>query len=157
MDFGYKRKSSKRREAALLSLLREVGIWMLKHADWSQDGKTRFFPLMQKLSGLETEEDLREYPPHLYADEGDSGTVSELDSISIPGEDSVEEATKDLGPNFKQLAVICKPPHTQNDAYQTWFVLERWNKWDILENHIWAAVDESEDDLSIPRHLTSLE
>ncbi|XP_056293332.1 cadherin-like protein 26 [Pseudoliparis swirei] len=95
MDFGYKRKSSKRREAALLSLLRE------------------------KLSGLETEEDLREYPPHLYADEGDSGTVSELDSISIPDEDSVEEATKDLGPNFKQLAVICKPPHTQNDAYQT--------------------------------------
>lgn len=74
---------------------------------------------MQKLSGLETEEDLREYPPHLHADEGDSGTVSELDSISIPDEDSVEEATKDLGPNFKQLAVICKPPHTQNDAYQT--------------------------------------
>ncbi|XP_034387957.1 cadherin-like protein 26 [Cyclopterus lumpus] len=68
-----------------------------------------------KLSRLETDEDL-EYPPHLYADEGDSDTLSELDDISIYDEDSIEKATTDLGPNFKRLASICKPPHTQNNA-----------------------------------------
>ncbi|XP_068449798.1 cadherin-like protein 26 [Clinocottus analis] len=92
MDFCYKRNSS---NAALLGLLLEVGI--------------------SELSRLETEEDLLEYPPHLYADEGDSDTVSELDNIYISDEDTFEKAMEDLGPNFKQLASICKPLDTNNE------------------------------------------
>ncbi|XP_068576336.1 cadherin-like protein 26 [Cebidichthys violaceus] len=68
--------------------------------------------LHKKLSHRETEKDLPEYPPHLYADERDSDNFSELDRISIHDEDSIENALKDLGPKFKKLASICKPPHT---------------------------------------------
>ncbi|KAK9529448.1 hypothetical protein VZT92_013539 [Zoarces viviparus] len=71
-------------------------------------------PLHERLSRLETEEDLPEYPPHLYADEGDSDNLSELDSIDIPDNDSFDNALKDFGPKFKKLASICKPPHTEN-------------------------------------------
>lgn len=60
------------------------------------------------------EEDLQEYQPHLYADEGDSDNLSELENITIPDEDSFQKALKDLGPEFFELASICKPPHVQN-------------------------------------------
>ncbi|XP_076607840.1 cadherin-like protein 26 [Chaetodon auriga] len=72
--------------------------------------------LHQRLSSLrETEEDLLDYQPHLYADEGDSDNISELESIFIPDDDdSFHEALKDLGPMFNQLACICRLPHTQN-------------------------------------------
>ncbi|XP_037630749.1 cadherin-like protein 26 [Sebastes umbrosus] len=90
MNFLYKRNSSYAREAALLALL-----------------QTRLSSLQ------ETEGDLN-YPPHLYADEGDSDDLSELEDITVSDDDSFQEALKDLGLRFKKLASICKPPHVQN-------------------------------------------
>ncbi|KAM9408246.1 cadherin-like protein 26 [Pholidichthys leucotaenia] len=58
---------------------------------------------------LETEEDLHHHEPQPYAEEGDSDKLSQLDSITIPDEDSFEQTLEDLGPKFNQLASICKP------------------------------------------------
>ncbi|XP_040015002.1 cadherin-like protein 26 [Xiphias gladius] len=70
--------------------------------------------LYWRLSSLrETEDDLLDYQPYLYAEEGDSDNVSELENITIPDEDSFQKALKDLGPKFNQLASICKPPQIQ--------------------------------------------
>ncbi|XP_029287289.1 LOW QUALITY PROTEIN: cadherin-like protein 26, partial [Cottoperca gobio] len=67
----------------------------------------------QRLSSLQDIEDQLDYLPHLYKDEGDSDSDSELENI-IPDEDSYQNVLNDLGPGFEQLASICKPPHTQN-------------------------------------------
>ncbi|XP_041807656.1 cadherin-like protein 26 [Chelmon rostratus] len=75
-----------------------------RNSSYATDAALRAL-LHRGLSSLqETEEDLLDYQPHLYADEGDSDNVSELESITIPDEDSFHKA----------LAYICKPPHTQN-------------------------------------------
>nr|XP_046241227.1 cadherin-like protein 26 [Scatophagus argus] len=67
--------------------------------------------LLQRLSSLqETEDDLLDYWPHLYTDEGNLDNFSELDNITIPDNDSFQKVLKDLGPEFNQLASICKPP-----------------------------------------------
>ncbi|XP_035805438.2 cadherin-like protein 26 isoform X2 [Amphiprion ocellaris] len=67
-----------------------------------------------RLSALqETEKDLLDYEPHLYAEEGESDSVSDLEKIYIADDDSFQKALKDLGPRFNQLASICKPPQTQ--------------------------------------------
>ncbi|XP_034549530.1 cadherin-like protein 26 [Notolabrus celidotus] len=85
MNSLYKRNSSYASNAALLALLH------------------------QRLSSLhETEEELLDYEPHLYADEGESDQISELEDIMIPDQDSLKEAVKDLGPKFNQLASICR-------------------------------------------------
>ncbi|XP_029908320.1 cadherin-like protein 26 [Myripristis murdjan] len=71
--------------------------------------------VFQKLSSLQaTDEELGDYQPHLYADEGDSDTVSELEHISIPDENLNPSALQDLGPKFNQLALVCKPQQIQN-------------------------------------------
>ncbi|GLD62222.1 cadherin-like protein 26 [Lates japonicus] len=68
-----------------------------------------------KLSSLqETEGNLLDYEPHLYADEGDSDILTELENIAIPDDDSFPKALTDLGPKFNQLASICRPQHIQN-------------------------------------------
>ncbi|XP_071350316.1 cadherin-like protein 26 [Trachinotus anak] len=68
-----------------------------------------------RLSSLqETEDELLDYQHHLYAEEGDSVHLSEVDNITIPDEDSIQKSLEDLGPKFRQLASICMPPHTQN-------------------------------------------
>ncbi|KAM4588696.1 cadherin-like protein 26 [Odontesthes bonariensis] len=72
---------------------------------------------LKKLSFLKETEDLLDYKPHLYEEEGDSDNLSELECITIPDEDYDSEIFKrvlaDLGPHFKQLASICKPPKRQ--------------------------------------------
>uniref|UniRef100_A0A3Q3XIV5 Cadherin domain-containing protein n=1 Tax=Mola mola TaxID=94237 RepID=A0A3Q3XIV5_MOLML len=55
-----------------------------------------------------------EYQPHLYADEEDLDTLSELENITVPDDDSFQKVLNELGPEFRQLAAICKPPHIQN-------------------------------------------
>ncbi|XP_054473281.1 cadherin-like protein 26 [Anoplopoma fimbria] len=87
MDFPYKRNASSSVDTALLALLKE----RLSHQTGRSD----------------------EVLPHLYADEGDSDIISELDNIDIPDEDSFEKVLEVLGPKFMQLAAICMPPHTQ--------------------------------------------
>uniref|UniRef100_A0A3B4VEY3 Cadherin 27 n=1 Tax=Seriola dumerili TaxID=41447 RepID=A0A3B4VEY3_SERDU len=69
----------------------------------------------KRLSSLQkTEDELLDYEPHLYAEEGDSDHLSELESITVPDEDSLQKTLEYLGPKFRQLASICKPPHIQN-------------------------------------------
>ncbi|XP_023283791.1 cadherin-like protein 26 [Seriola lalandi dorsalis] len=71
--------------------------------------------LHRRLSSLqETEDELLDYEPHLYAEEGDSDHLSELESITIPDVDSLQKTLEYLGPKFRQLASICRPPHIQN-------------------------------------------
>ncbi|KAM7423271.1 hypothetical protein PAMA_011020 [Pampus argenteus] len=63
----------------------------------------------------EMEEDLADYQPHPYADEGDSVSISELESISIPDdENAFMKSLTDLDIKFKKLASICKPQQFQN-------------------------------------------
>lgn len=72
-------------------------------------------PLLQRLFSIQaTEEDLGDYNPHLYADEGDSDTISELERISIPDDHLNLRELQDLGPKFRELADICRPPRAQN-------------------------------------------
>ncbi|XP_010795086.1 cadherin-2-like [Notothenia coriiceps] len=71
--------------------------------------------LHQRLSSLQGKEaDLLDYEPHVYAEEGDFDVLSELENIILPDKDSYQKALNNLGPKFKQLASICKPPHIQN-------------------------------------------
>ncbi|KAK5912962.1 hypothetical protein CesoFtcFv8_002789 [Champsocephalus esox] len=71
--------------------------------------------LHQRLSSLQGKEaDLLDYEPHFYAEEGDFDVLSELENIILPDKDSYQKALNNLGPKFKQLASICKPPHIQN-------------------------------------------
>ncbi|KAM7402683.1 hypothetical protein PAMP_017899 [Pampus punctatissimus] len=63
----------------------------------------------------ETEEDLADYQPHHYADEGDSDSISELDNISILDNDNAfMKSLTDLDIKFQKLASICKPQQFQN-------------------------------------------
>lgn len=71
--------------------------------------------LHRRLTALsETEDDLLDYQPHLYADEGDYDSILELEKILIPDDVSFQNTLKDLGPKFNQLASICNPLQTQN-------------------------------------------
>ncbi|XP_060898385.1 cadherin-like protein 26 isoform X2 [Labrus mixtus] len=49
-----------------------------------------------------------DYQPHLYADEGDLDTLSELEDITIPDQDSSHKALNNLGPKFNHLASISR-------------------------------------------------
>ncbi|KAL7407698.1 hypothetical protein ABVT39_012237 [Epinephelus coioides] len=70
--------------------------------------------LHRRLSCLQDKErDLMDYPPHVYADEGDSDNHSVLENIIIPEDDSFYRALEDLGPRFKELASICRQPNKQ--------------------------------------------
>lgn len=66
---------------------------------------------LQRLSSIkETEDLLWDHQPQIYADEGDSDKLSELETISNPDDDAFLNTLGDLGPKFKKLASICKPP-----------------------------------------------
>lgn len=71
-----------------------------------------------------TDDYLPDSLPHCYADEGEWDYGSELESISIPDDDSFQRALEDLDEKFNQLASICVPPKLQNLT----FVLEQGNQ-----------------------------
>lgn len=52
-------------------------------------------------------EELGDYAPHVYAEEGDTETNYELDAISIPGVSF--DPDLDLNFKFSTLASICMP------------------------------------------------
>ncbi|CAJ1051380.1 cadherin-like protein 26 [Xyrichtys novacula] len=85
MNSFYKRNSSYPSDAALLALLH------------------RRLSTIQK-----TGEELLDYEPHLYADEGECDQIADLEDIITPDRDSVQKAVKELGPKFNQLALICR-------------------------------------------------
>ncbi|XP_038151113.1 cadherin-like protein 26 isoform X1 [Cyprinodon tularosa] len=66
----------------------------------------------------ETEDDLPEYKPHIYAEEGDADIVSDLDSIIIPDNASFDEL-EDLGLEFQELASICMSAQMQIKSKNT--------------------------------------
>ncbi|KAF3855889.1 hypothetical protein F7725_016612 [Dissostichus mawsoni] len=95
----------------------------IKHSNFSKRDETSTMNfhaalqalLHQRLSSLQGKEgDLLDYEPHVYAEEGDFDVLSELENIILPDKDSYQKALNNLGPKFKQLASICKPPHIQN-------------------------------------------
>ncbi|XP_015220246.2 cadherin-like protein 26 isoform X2 [Lepisosteus oculatus] len=51
--------------------------------------------------------ELHDYPPHIYADEGEPMSDPELDAISIDEQEFVSDQLNDLGPRFINLATIC--------------------------------------------------
>lgn len=66
--------------------------------------------LQKRLIALqEKEEELLDYEPHLYAEEGGRDDLSELESISIPESDSFQKVLDNLSPDFNNLASICGP------------------------------------------------
>lgn len=69
-----------------------------------------FFPLIrQRLTTLqEIEDEPLDYEPYLYADEGELDTLSELETITISDDDSLEKALNELDSKFNQLASICQ-------------------------------------------------
>lgn len=74
--------------------------------------RTSLFPFhLQRLFSLQESDDLLDYEPRVYTEEGDANTPSELETISIPDENptSFLEMLNDFDPRFKQLVYICKP------------------------------------------------
>ncbi|XP_008291658.1 cadherin-like protein 26 [Stegastes partitus] len=123
MDYLHKRSFSCIMDTTILNLLHSVGsvpscllcYTVNKHENVKINTVLTVALHLQKLSSLqETENDLLDYEPHLYAEEGDSDSVPDLEKIPIPDDDSFQKALKDLGPSFNQLASICQPPKTQN-------------------------------------------
>ncbi|XP_078144473.1 cadherin-like protein 26 [Centroberyx gerrardi] len=57
-------------------------------------------------------EELGDYAPNFYAEEGETGTDSELDAISIPEIPFDTDMVLDLGPKFNTLASVCGPDAT---------------------------------------------
>lgn len=114
--------------------------------------------------------ELGDYPPHVYADEGDAGTNFELDAISIPGIPLDPDLVFD--DRFRSLAAICgrngntangvrSSPVLQQPQSQHWcefgrdkwehsvgFVNQMWNDWCHLEEDKSASGD-SEDTVCI--------
>ncbi|KAF7658950.1 hypothetical protein LDENG_00005340 [Lucifuga dentata] len=64
--------------------------------------------LHQRLSSLKAKEDLKDYLPQIYRDEGALDHLSELDHISMPDE---ELDLKNLDSKFNKLASICQPSY----------------------------------------------
>lgn len=113
---------SRSSDAALQALLHQVGSThtaTVKSTLHTVNAEATFilnhnFPPLQRLcSVLETQADLLDYHPHVYAEDGDSDTASTLDSITISDHSSLQEAVKDLGPRFNKLASICRPLNKQ--------------------------------------------
>ncbi|XP_029359003.1 cadherin-like protein 26 [Echeneis naucrates] len=100
---------------AFSNMIEDMGtMYFLNKRNSSYVSDVTLTQLYKRLSSFqETEDEQQHYLPHLYAEEGDSDQLSELDKISIPDE-LLENFLKDLGPKFKELASICQPPHFQN-------------------------------------------
>lgn len=68
-----------------------------------------------------------DYAPHVYAEEGDTETLYELDAISIA--DTSFDLDLDLNQNYKfnTLASICMPCESAACSANTYYVLETFN------------------------------
>lgn len=68
-----------------------------------------------------------DYAPHVYAEEGDTETLYELDAISIA--DTSFDLDLDLNQNYKfnTLASICMPCESAAYSANTYYVLETFN------------------------------
>ncbi|XP_030585259.1 cadherin-like protein 26 [Archocentrus centrarchus] len=65
--------------------------------------------LLQKLDLLQKQEGDFDCEPHIYAEQRDSDSTSELEPISISEEGSFQDTLEDLGPKFYQLAAVYSP------------------------------------------------
>lgn len=72
----------------------------------------------QAVTSLQKKEvDLGDNELHIYEEEGNLDTTSDLEAISISEEESFQDTLEDLGPEFHQLASICSPTQTQYSGY----------------------------------------
>ncbi|XP_060794667.1 desmocollin 2-like protein isoform X2 [Neoarius graeffei] len=69
--------------------------------------------LQWRLIQLQTQEDLFDYEPHCYADEGEHETNQNLDPIPIPEIDFSPDIITNLDLRFKKLATVCRPDLSQ--------------------------------------------
>ncbi|MEQ2235228.1 hypothetical protein ILYODFUR_000259 [Ilyodon furcidens] len=71
-----------------------------------------------KLCSLqETVDDLPDYEPYIYAEEGDLDIVSDLDRICF-SDGPISNLCENLGPEFEPLASICMLPQLQNQEHK---------------------------------------
>nr|XP_019942004.1 PREDICTED: cadherin-like protein 26 [Paralichthys olivaceus] len=76
---------------------------------------TKCIPRPQRVTTLQqTEVNQLNDLHHVYAEEGDEDDHTELDSISIPDDDSFQKTLETLDLKFKTLASICKPQEILN-------------------------------------------
>lgn len=105
----YNTSSEGSRDEAVLALLQKVST---RHTTvlMSAFSTEWFMFCLQRLIALqEKEEELLDYEPHLYAEEGGRDDLSELESISIIESDSFQKVLDNLSPDFNNLASICGP------------------------------------------------
>lgn len=86
---------------------------MLKISQYSLIPVFWFFfssPALQRLLQLQTpQEELSDYKPHCYADEGESEKDQNLDAISIPEIEFHPDILTHLDFQFNKLAAVCRP------------------------------------------------
>ncbi|XP_021171886.2 cadherin-like protein 26 [Fundulus heteroclitus] len=68
---------------------------------------------------LLTVDNLPDYEPHVYAEEGDQDAVSDLDYKCDEKEPSLASVLEDLGPAFEDLASVCISPQLQIKSTKT--------------------------------------
>ncbi|XP_026224555.1 cadherin-like protein 26 isoform X2 [Anabas testudineus] len=88
---------------------------LMGHRQYSHEENNLFYhrlecQIKKKLSLLQaTEEELDEYAPHVYAEEGDTEDSSELDAISISDISFNADFSQDLASRFNTVASNCMP------------------------------------------------
>ncbi|XP_015220243.2 cadherin-like protein 26 isoform X1 [Lepisosteus oculatus] len=100
----YMRKGSQRSHtgSTVSSRMRSNGLFFRKE-------KLQTIIKEQQLSLQSNGNELHDYPPHIYADEGEPMSDPELDPISIDEQEFVSDQLHDLGPKFNDLAATCMP------------------------------------------------
>ncbi|XP_060793185.1 cadherin-like protein 26 isoform X1 [Neoarius graeffei] len=105
-------RSSTRRSYQEIKQYDAMGTMSRKYSTYSSDVSLRHklsFLLEQRLLQVETQEDLCDYEPHCYANEGESETDDDLDTSSILEIDFDPDILTNLDFRFKDLATVCRP------------------------------------------------
>ncbi|XP_035511826.1 cadherin-2-like [Morone saxatilis] len=92
-------------------------------------------------------EELGDYAPHVYADEGDTGAGFDLDAISIPDMAFDLDLNSDLTVKFSKLASICMPSESTSYSTKTSCVMEK------LETATLIQVESQKTNMNIESHF----
>ncbi|XP_076596261.1 cadherin-like protein 26 isoform X2 [Chaetodon auriga] len=84
-------------------------------------------------------EELGDYAPHVYAEEGDNETSFELDDISIPDISFEPDFDPDLTLKFNNLASICMPHKSTAYSTETFFVTEKHEMATLIQAENWKT------------------
>uniref|UniRef100_A0A8P4G384 Cadherin domain-containing protein n=1 Tax=Dicentrarchus labrax TaxID=13489 RepID=A0A8P4G384_DICLA len=104
--------------------------------------------LKQRVTNLQAPgEELGDYAPHVYADEGDTGAGFDLDAISIPEMAFDLDLKPDLIVKFSTLASICMPSESTSYSTKTSCVMEK------LETATLIQVESQKTNMNIQSHF----